>query len=260
MNKSSQKPEERRRILWRVSGCGVVLSLLWLFRSTLCAQEPNFRDLPGQFAVEPPLAHHSGPHHPMPLDQYIALLEDPQRDEWQKPDAVMQALKLQDGQVVADIGAGSGYFTLRLARAVGPKGTVLALDVDEGMLNYLRQRLAKENLQNVKVTKVSPHDPLLNANSLDLVFVCDVYHHFEEREAYLQKLRKALKPAGRLVIVDFYQRETPVGPPLAMRLSEETVEKELQSAGLHVTEKLTSLPYQYILIAQPTTKTSTEGP
>ena len=195
-------------------------------------------------------------HHPMPIDQYIARLEDPKRDDWQKPEAVLKALNLQAGQVIVDIGAGSGYFTLRLARAVGEKGRVFAVDVEEGMVAHLQQRLSKENIKNVHAMKVPPHDPLLIDGSLDLAFVCDVYHHIEERDGYLRKLRKALKPDGRVVIVDFYQKETPVGPPMSMRLSEETVQKELQAAGLKVTETLTLLPYQYILIAQPTTAAS----
>jgi len=191
-------------------------------------------------------------YQPLPLDQYIALLEDPERDKWQKPDEVIQALKLRNGQMVADIGAGSGYFTLRLARAVASRGMVFALDVEEGMLDYLSQRLAKEKVQNVKTMLVPPHDPLLIDDSLDLAFLCNAYHHLEDRDVYLRKVRKGLKPAGRLVIVDFYKKEgIPVGPPMHMRLSEETVEKELQEAGLKVTEKLTFLPYQYILIAQP---------
>lgn len=201
------------------------------------------------------------PHHPMPLDQYIALLEDPKRDEWQKPDAVIQALNLQEGQVVADIGAGSGYFTLRLARMVGQKGRVFAVDIDEGMLSYLRQRLAQEKMQNVQVMQVPPHDPLLIDGSLDLAFICNTYHHLEDREVYLRKLHKALKPNGRLVIVDFYKKEgMPVGPPMPMRLSEETVKKELQAAGMGVTEQLTFLPYQYILIAQTTTGAPAASP
>lgn len=195
-------------------------------------------------------------HHPMPIDQYIARLEDPKRDDWQKPEAVLKALNLQEGQVIADIGAGSGYFTLRLARAVGEKGRVFAVDVEEDMVAYLQQRLTKENVTNVHAMKVPPHDPLLIDGSLDVAFVCDVYHHIEERNGYLRKLRKALKPDGRVVIVDFYQKETPIGPPMSMRLSEETVQKELLAAGLKVTEKLTFLPYQYILIAQPTTAAS----
>ena len=216
---------------------GLVLFALWLFVSLASAQKGH-------------------EHHPMPIDQYIDRLEDPKRDDWQKPEAVLKALNIREGQMIADIGAGSGYFTLRLARAVGEKGRVFAVDVEEGMVTHLQQRLAKENVKNVHAMRVPPHDPLLIDGSLDLAFVCDVYHHIEERDGYLRKLRKALKPDGRIVIIDFYQKETPVGPPMSMRLSEETVQKELLAAGLKVTEKLTFLPYQYILIAQPTTAAS----
>ncbi len=238
----SLKSKGGKRELKKILGSGGVLLALWLGNSIVSAEEQH-------------------PHHPMPLEQYIALLEDPKRDEWQKPDAVIQVLNLQEGQVVADIGAGSGYFTLRLAQAVGQKGRVFAVDVDEGMLGYLHQRLDKEKIQNVQVMHVPPHDPLLIDGSLDLAFVCDTYHHLEDRDVYLRKLRKALKPGGRLVIVDFYKKEgIPVGPPLSMRLGEETVKKELQEAGLQVTEKLTFLPYQYILIAEPTTGAPAASP
>jgi ubiquinone/menaquinone biosynthesis C-methylase UbiE len=238
---SSQQGVRKALISRKLLG-GIVLLSLLLRLGMVSAQE-----------------HH--PHHPMPLDQYITLLEDSTRDEWQKPDAVVQALNFQPGQVVADIGAGSGYFTLRLARAVEPKGTVLAVDVDAGMLDYLRQRLAQNNVKNVQVMKVPAHDPLLIDGSLDLAFVCNVYHHLEDREVYMRKVRKALKPNGRLVIVDFYKKEgIPVGPPMHMRLSEDEVQKELQTAGLKVTEKLTLLPYQYILIVQATTAASSASP
>jgi arsenite methyltransferase len=195
--------------------------------------------------------HH---HHPMPLDKYISVLEDPKRDEWQKPEAVIQALKIQPGEYVADIGAGSGYFTRHIARAVGETGTVFAVDIEEGMIDHLQQRLKEENLANVQAMKVPAHDPLLIDGSLDLAFICDVYHHLEDRDVYMRKVRKALKATGRIAIIDFYKKETPVGPPMHMRLSEAVVEKELRTAGLEVTEKLDILPYQYILIAQPTTK------
>lgn len=198
---------------------------------------------------------HQHSHSSMSLDQYIARLEDPKRDEWQKPDEVLKVLNLQKGQVVAEIGSGSGYFTVRLARALAPlKGGVMALDINKGMIAHLRQRLTQEQLKNVTVVQVPPHDPLLIDQSADVVFICDTYHHLEDREIYMRKVRKGLKPTGRVVIVDFYKREgIPVGPPMSMRLSEETVQKELEAAGLQVTKKLTTLPYQYILIAQPMT-------
>src|SRR5262249_50505364 len=138
----SLKSKFEKRQLWKILSSSTILLALYLGSSMVCAEEQH-------------------PHHPIPLDQYTALLEDPKRDEWQKPDAVIQALNLKEGQVVADIGAGSGYFTLRLARAVGQKGQVFAVDVDEGMLSYLRARLATEKIQNVQVMQVPAHDPLL---------------------------------------------------------------------------------------------------
>lgn len=198
---------------------------------------------------------------PLSLDEYLALFEDPQRDHWQQPDAVIHALTLQPGQIVADIGAGSGYFTLRLARAVAPKGRVFALEFAEGTLDYLGQRLTREGINNVQALLVPHHDPLLVDGSLDMAFLCNVYHHLEDRAAYLRKVRKGLKPKGRVVIVDFYQREgMPVGPPMGMRLSEDTVEKELAAAGFSVSEKLTFLPYQYLVIARPMTAASAPSP
>ncbi|MGE0684338.1 MAG: class I SAM-dependent methyltransferase [Candidatus Binatia bacterium] len=218
--------------------------LLWLWSGGAIAEE------------------HQHSHSSMSLDQYIARLEDPKRDEWQKPDEVLKILNLQDGQVIADIGSGSGYFTLRFAQALTPlKGRVMALDVDEGMVAHLRQKLAQEELKNVTVVHVPPHDPLLIDQSVDVVFICDTYHHIEDREIYLKKVRKGLKPNGRVVIVDFYKnKDIPVGPPVSMRLSKETVQKELQAAGLHVAETITTLPYQYILIAHPTTAAPAASP
>ena len=194
---------------------------------------------------------HGHQHHQMSLDQYIARLEDPTREEWQQPEAVIEALKLQSDAVVADIGAGSGYFTLRLARAIAPKGRVYAVDTESGMLDYLRQRLREADISNVQVMKVPAHDPLLVDGSIDVIFICNTYHHLEDRAVYLRKLSKALKPNGRLVIVDFNKEgEIPAGPPPAMRLSKEAVTTELRAEGLRVAETLSFLPYQYILIAQ----------
>ena len=196
---------------------------------------------------------HSHQHDAMSLAQHIARLEDPTRDAWQKPDAVLEALKLQEGHIVADVGAGSGYFTLRLAQAVGPEGMVYAIDTSSGMVHHLRQRLREEGITNVRTMKVPPHDPLLVDGSIDIAFVCNTYHHIEDREIYLRKIRRALKPNGRVIIIEFNKEgDIPVGPPSQMRLDKDSVRKELQAAGLSVGETQISLPYQYMLVAQIT--------
>ena len=190
-------------------------------------------------------------HHALDLEQYIARLEDPEREGWQKPDEVIQALAIKKGEVVADIGAGSGYFSVRLARAVGPEGRVLALDPDERLLDYLRRRLAEGNVQNVTARTVPRDDPELPEGSVDLAFLCNVYHHIDGRPDYLRRLRRALKPTGRLVIVDFYKKTTPVGPPLGMRVDADTARRELAEGGFRVEDGPAFLPYQYVLVARP---------
>jgi ubiquinone/menaquinone biosynthesis C-methylase UbiE len=225
------------RIFWRLSFFPVVLVLF--LAGVVWAQEQQHG--------------HLHQHDSMSLGQYIARLEDPARDAWQKPDAVIQALKLEEGHIVADIGAGSGYFTLRLTQAVGSEGMVYAVDTASGMLHHLRQRLREEGISNVRTMKVPPHDPLLVDGSIDVAFVCNTYHHIEDREVYLRKIRKALKPDGRIIIIEFNKEgDIPVGPPSQMRLSKDSVRKELQAAGLSVTETPVSLPYQYMLMAQTT--------
>jgi ubiquinone/menaquinone biosynthesis C-methylase UbiE len=130
---------------------------------------------------------------------------------------------------------------------------VYAVDTASGMLHHLRQRLREEGISNVRTMKVPPHDPLLVDGSIDVAFVCNTYHHIEDREVYLRKIRKALKPDGRIIIIEFNKEgDIPVGPPSQMRLSKDSVRKELQAAGLSVTETPVSLPYRYMLMAQTT--------
>ena len=188
---------------------------------------------------------------PSDLDGYIAHLADPARDAWQKPDEVVAALRLLPGQVACDVGAGPGYFTLRLARAVGPAGRVYAVDVEPKILDALRERLAQSGLRNVTPVLALADDPLLPAAACDVVLIVDTYHHFPERVAYLGRLARALRPGGRIVNVDYHKRETPIGPPLDHRLSREVFLAEAQSAGLVVAEEPAFLPYQYFIVLRP---------
>ena len=182
------------------------------------------------------------------------MVEDPEQDNWRQPEAVLEVLSLQAGQQVAEIGAWSGYFTLRLAQAVGPTGHVTALEYEEEILSYLHQRVAREGVTNVTVKRLVLSEPLLAFAAFDLIFVNNFYHHLHdktERQAYLKRLRAALKPNGRIVILDFMNKANmPVGPAAHMRLSLEDVKKEFQAATLIVKETLTFLPYQYILIGE----------
>jgi len=177
---------------------------------------------------------------------YIAALDDPTRDAWQKPREVVSALNLREGNAVADIGAGSGYFTLRFAHHVGPAGKVFAVDVSKDMLAELQRRTAAAKLANITPILAAPDNPQLPANAVDVVFFCDVWHHIEQRGRYLATLAPALKRGGRLVIVDFHE-DSPVGPPAAMKLTREKVVKEVEAAGFKLAGEHRFLPYQYFL-------------
>jgi ubiquinone/menaquinone biosynthesis C-methylase UbiE len=185
-------------------------------------------------------------HPPASAEEYARVLEDPARDEWQKPQAVLEALALKPGEAIADIGAGSGYFARRFARL---GGKVYAVDIDEGLLAIVR----KDAPANLVTILGAPNDPRLPEKSVDTIFFCDVLHHIENRAAYLPKLLKALRPGGRVVNIDFYKKPLPVGPPEAMKLSEEQVIAEFKAAGFRLTKRLDLLPYQYFLEFEPAT-------
>jgi len=179
-------------------------------------------------------------HHPPSSDEYAKVLEDPSRDEWQKPHDVVMALNLKPTDTVADIGAGSGYFARRFAIHAG---RVFAVDIDEKLLGMVRAK-APANLETIVA---APDDPHLPPRSIDMVFFCDVLHHIENRPAYFAKLARALKPGGRIVVIDFYKKDLPVGPPPSMKLADQEVVAEFQKAGFALSKRLDSLPYQYFL-------------
>ncbi len=182
---------------------------------------------------------------------YIALLEDPGRDAYQKPHEVVMALGLKDGDRVADIGAGSGYFSLRFAQHVGAGGQVLAVDINPDMILHLNQRIRDARLENVRTILALPGDPLLAPASVDQIFICETWHHITDRPHYLALLKKTLKPGGRVVVIDFHKRPTPVGPPAEMRVAREDVVTEFEQAGFRLAKEQTLLPYQYFLVFAP---------
>lgn len=179
---------------------------------------------------------------------YIALLEDPARDAYQKPHEVVTALGLHAGERIADIGAGAGYFSLRFARHVGSGGRVFAVDIDPAMVVHLNEKIRDAGLDNIQSILALPDDPLLARASVDLVFICETWHHLASRPHYLQVLKTVLKPGGRVVIIDFQKRDTPVGPPMEMRVSRADVIAELQGSGFRLAGEHAFLPYQYFLV------------
>jgi arsenite methyltransferase len=182
------------------------------------------------------------------IDTWPGALEDPGRDQWQKPDEVVQSLDLKPGDIIADIGAGTGYFTRRFAQAVSPGGQALGLDISPSRVQHMKEEAQKLALENYTALLVEPDDPGLKAGSVDVVFLCNAYHHIENRVEYFRKLSGCLKENGRVVIVDFYKKPLPVGPPEGHKISRELVLEEFQAAGYQLKDEKKFLPYQYYLV------------
>ena len=195
---------------------------------------------------------HQGKHgNPEDLDDYIARMEEPFRAQWQKPEQVIAALGLKRGEFACDIGAGPGYFSLRIARAVGDAGGVYAVDVEPRILDALRQRVRASGLRNVTPVLALEDDALLPARACDLILIVDTYHHFPDGPAYLRRLALSLKAGGKIVNIDFHKRDLPVGPPLEHKLTREQFLQQAQAAGLSLVEEHAFLPYQYFLVLRP---------
>ena len=204
----------------------------------------SFALLPAATAAE---SHHTGQHRFSDAEQWAKKFDDPKRDAWQKPHDVIQALQLKPDAVVADIGAGTGYFAVRFAHMV-PKGRVLGVDTEPDMVKYLGDRAKREGLGNVVAVAAEPGNPRLPEKA-DLIILVDVYHHIEKREQYFRQLQQSLKAGGRLAVIDF-RMESPEGPPPSARIAPDRVKKELQSAGYTLAQEHAFLPNQYFLIFQ----------
>ncbi|OGA72172.1 MAG: hypothetical protein A3G81_32820 [Betaproteobacteria bacterium RIFCSPLOWO2_12_FULL_65_14] len=181
-------------------------------------------------------------------ERWAHVFDDPKRDAWQKPHEVIQALALKPGAVVADIGAGTGYFAVRLANMV-PGGRVYGVDVEPDMVKYLAERAKREQRANLVAIAGAPDDPRL-PEKVDLALLVDVFHHIDERSRYFRKLRASLKPGGRVAIIDF-KPDSPEGPPPAARIAAARVIAELQAAGYALAQEHRFLPYQYFLVFEP---------
>lgn len=182
---------------------------------------------------------------------YIGALEDPKRDAYQKPEEVLMALGLKPGEVIADIGAGSGYFTFRLAHHVGDQGKVFAVDVSPDMIRFINRRTRELRATNVVSILADPDDPLLPDGSVNRFFFSDSWHHIENQTKYLSLMKKILRPGGEIVMIDFHKKELPVGPPMQMKIARADLIKQMESNGFRLTKEHTFLPYQYFLIFVP---------
>ena len=201
--------------------------------------------LAGTVAAQSPQTHQHGFGG---AEQWAQIFDDPKRDAWQKPHEVIQALALKPDAVVADIGSGTGYFSVRFANMT-PKGRVYGVDTEPDMVKYLSERAKREGLKNITAVQAKPDDPRL-PEKMDLIILVDVYHHVGDRERYFRQLRNSLKPGGRLAVIDF-RMDAPEGPPRSARIAPDRVKAELKRAGYALAKEHTFLPNQYFLVFQP---------
>ena len=178
-------------------------------------------------------------------ERYAKSFDDPARDAWQMPSRVIEALGLSPGASVADIGAGTGYFSVRLAKAI-PAGTVYAVDVEPAMLDHIRKRALGDGLENVVTLQASGTSPNL-PKPVDLVIVVDTYHHLPNRPAYFRELQKSLAPGGRVAIIDF-RKDSPEGPPPEFRFEADQIIAEMKQASYRLDARHDFLPRQHFLV------------
>ncbi len=180
-------------------------------------------------------------------EEWVKVFDDPERDAWQQPDRIVAALTLTPAMTVADIGAGTGYFTVRIARAL-THGDVIATDLEPDMIRYLGERAQREGLSNIRGVVTPADDPKLAPGSVDRILIVDVWHHLGDRAAYAHKLVPALRPGGQLVVVDF-KLDATRGPPVQFRLAPQDLIAELETAGLSATVAF-ELADQYVITAR----------
>lgn len=178
----------------------------------------------------------------------LGELEGPDREAWQKPDDIMDALGISDGSVVADLGAAGGWFTVRLSRQVGPNGRVYAQDIQKAMIDSMERRFHREGLRNVTMVLGTSEDPKLPA-PVDAALIVGVYGELGKPVEWLTNVARSLRPGGRVGVVDFRKDGFGPGPdPLDERVDEEVVIKDAQQAGLRLISRNTPLPFQFLLV------------
>ena len=194
--------------------------------------------------------HHSANEymHQRPVEELIKSFESPERDAYQQPEKVLEYLGDIADKKIMDIGAGSGYFSVKLA----DKGAqVIAADVNEEFQAALKKRIADNNLKNIELRKIPYDSPSLATAEVDMVLIVNTYHHIENRSEYFQKVKEGTKDTGALVLIDFFKADVPVGPPTDHKIAIDQVVAELKAAGYSKFEVTVDLlPYQYIIQAK----------
>jgi ubiquinone/menaquinone biosynthesis C-methylase UbiE len=185
------------------------------------------------------------------VDRWLKVFESPERDQWQQPAEVVKAMGVGPGSVVADIGAGTGYFAVHLARAVWPDGKVLAIDTEPNMVAFMEKRAADAGLDVLETVLADADDPHIPPGSTHRILLVDTYHHIHDRPGYFRRLKAALAPGGQVVVVDFLKKSLPVGPPPEHKMSRDEVVAEFEEAGYRLASEETFLPYQYFLFFEP---------
>ena len=173
-------------------------------------------------------------------------LERSEREEEENPDKAIQALGLKQGMTAADVGAGTGYFTVRMAKLVGPEGKVYACDIQQQMLEMLRKRLRAEKIENVELVRGTVTDPMLPQAGMDLILMVDVYHELSEPQAMLRKMKDALAPNGRLVLLEFRKEDPAVPIRLEHKMTVAEVRTEIEAEGFKLDRLLELLPRQHM--------------
>jgi ubiquinone/menaquinone biosynthesis C-methylase UbiE len=178
-----------------------------------------------------------------------AYMEDPRRIEWQQPEKVLDYLLVRKVTSVADIGAGTGFFTRNFARRLGTSGIVYAIDIDREMLKGIETRARRDGMTNIRTILATAADPLVPASSVDLVFICDTFLFFKDRQQYLGRLRESLKEHGQLAIIAFNARAAVSGaPPMHIMVSRDETVREAEAAGFSLSAEYFFLPYQDFLV------------
>lgn len=183
--------------------------------------------------------------------RWVKVFDDPARDKWQMPSQVVEALHVQPRDIVADIGAGTGYFSFRIAKAQ-PESKIYAADVEKDMLTFLAEEAKRQHTKNVIPFEIKTSKPEL-PEKVNLVLIVDTFHHIDDRVQYFKDLQSSLKPDGRLVIIDFTEK-SPVGPPKDHRIDKSEVISELKESGYSLSKDKEFLPYQYYLEFRKTGK------